>query len=82
MWEPEPNTHLYVERGTGYIKNPYIKGTLMQIWKSTCMFVFIWKYCPENLVFLILGILELHTRKICEMFVLETIECVKNYPTF
>ena len=31
MWEPEPNTHLYVERGTGYIKNPYIKGTLMQI---------------------------------------------------
>ena len=45
------------------------------------MFVFIQKYCPENFAFLILGILELYTRKACEMFVYkhaETIEYVKN----
>ena len=53
----------------------------MQIWISTYMFVFIQKHYPENFAFLILGILELHTRKVCEMFVYkhaETIEYVKN----
>ena len=36
---------------------------------------------PENLTFLILGILKLYTRKVCEMFVCkhtDTIEYVKN----
>ena len=36
---------------------------------------------PENFAFLILGILEIYTRKVCEMFVYkytETIESVKN----
>ena len=36
---------------------------------------------PENFPFLITGILELYTRKVCEMFVykhIETIEYVKN----
>ena len=45
------------------------------------MFVFIKKYSPENFAFLILGILELYTRNICEMFVYkhkETIESLKN----
>ena len=45
------------------------------------MFVFIQKYYPENFAFLILGILELYTRKVCEMFVYkdtETIEYIKN----
>ena len=45
------------------------------------MFVFIQKYYPENFAFLILGALELYTRKVCEMFVYkdtETIEHVKN----
>ena len=45
------------------------------------MFVFIQKYYPENFTFLILEILELYTRKVCEMFVdkyTETIEYVKN----
>ena len=53
----------------------------MQIWKSTYMLVLIQKYFPENLALLILEILELYTRKICEMFVYkhtETIEYVKN----
>ena len=53
----------------------------MQIWKSTYMFVFIWKYYPENFAFLILGTFELYTRKVCEMLIYkhtETIEYVKN----
>ena len=39
------------------------KGTLMQIWNSHYMFVFIWKQYPENFAFLILKTLELSTRK-------------------
>ena len=53
----------------------------MQIWKFPYMFVLIWKYYPENFVFLILGIFELYNRKVCEMFVYKhtkTIENVKN----
>ena len=45
------------------------------------MFVFILKYYPENFAFLILGILELYTREVLEVFVYkhaETIEYVKN----
>ena len=58
-----------------------LKGTLMQIWKSPHMFVFIQKYYPENFPFLMLGILELYARKACEIIVYkhtETIEYVKN----
>ena len=57
------------------------KGTLMQIWKSPHMFVFISKHSPENFAFLILGTLELYTHKVCEVFVYkhkETIEYVKK----
>ena len=36
-----------------------IKGTLMQIWKSPYIFVFIWKQYPESFALLILRILEL-----------------------
>ena len=35
------------------------KGTLMQIWKSHYMFLFIWMQYAEDFVFLILRILEL-----------------------
>ena len=58
-----------------------IKGTLMQIWNSPCMFLFIYKYYPENFAFLTLRVLELYTRKVCVMFVYkhtETIEYVKK----
>ena len=44
------------------------------------MFTFLQKY-PENFAFLILGILGLYTRKVCEIFVYkhaETIDYVKN----
>ena len=40
---------------------------------------------PDNFIFLILKILELFTRKVCEMFVYKyakTIEYVKNQSTF
>ena len=53
----------------------------MQIWKATHMPLFIRKYPSENFAFLILGALELHTRKACQMFVhkhTETTEYVKN----
>ena len=62
-----------------------IKGTLMQILKFHYMFLFIQKYCPENFEFLILRILELYTRKVCEMFGYkhtETIEYVKKEANF
>ena len=45
------------------------------------MFVFIQKQYPESFAFLILRILELYTRKVCQMFVYkhtETIEYVKK----
>ena len=45
------------------------------------MFAFIQKQYPEHFAFLIQGILELYTRKVCEMFFYkhtETIEYVKN----
>ena len=42
------------------------KVTLMQIWKSPYMFVFIWKQYLENFAFLILIILELFPRKVCK----------------
>ena len=61
--------------------NKTIKGTLMKIWKSPYMFVFTKKHYPENFAFLVLGVLELYTLKVWEMFVYkhtETIEYVKN----
>ena len=42
-----------------------VKGTLMLIWKSSYMYMFIEKWYPENLPFLILRMLELFTRKVC-----------------
>ena len=49
------------------------------------MFLFIYKYYRENFAFLILRILELYTRKVCEKFVCkhtETIEYVKKWANF
>ena len=42
------------------------KGTLMQIWKSPSMFVFLQKQYSENSAFLILRILELFAREVCK----------------
>ena len=53
----------------------------METGKSPYMILFIWKYYPENFIFLILRILELYSRKVYEMFVykhVETIEYVKK----
>ena len=48
------------------MRGSLFKGTLIQIWKSPYMFVFIWKQCPENFAFLILRILELFAREVCK----------------
>ena len=62
------------------IKNPNIKGTLMQIWKSAIIFVFIWKYVDDfTLKHLLL--FEICAREVYEKFVdkrSETIEYIKN----
>ena len=57
-----------------------LKGTLMQIWKSVNMFVFIWKEYAEGFAVKHLLLSELHAREICEKFVYkhsETIEYKK-----
>ena len=43
-----------------------LKGTLMQVWKSPYMFVFIYKQYPESFAFLILRILKLFAREVCK----------------
>ena len=49
-----------------FFMSAMLKGTLIQIWKSPYMFVFIWKQYPGNLAFLILRILELLVRECCK----------------
>ena len=61
------------------------KGTLMQIWKSTKIVVFIRKCYVENFTLKHLLPFEICTREICEKLVYkdsQTIEYVKNYQTF
>ena len=41
-----------------------LKGTLMQIWKSSYMFAPVQKQYPENFDFLILRVLELSAREV------------------
>ena len=58
-----------------------IKGTLMQIWKSSNIPVFIWKKYVEDFTFKHLLLFEICAREICEKFVYkhsETIKYVKN----
>ena len=62
-------------------KKGVLKGTLMQIWKSANIFVFIWKQCVEDFTLNHLLLSEICVREIREMFVYkhsETIEYVKN----
>ena len=57
-----------------------LKGTLMQIWKSANIFVFIWKYVEDFTLKHILYF-EICARKACEKFVYRhsgTIEYAKN----
>ena len=48
------------------LKSSWFKGTLMQIWKSSDIFVFIQNQYPENLALLILKIPELFAREVCK----------------
>ena len=62
------------------------KGTLIQIWKSVYIFVFIWKQYVEDVThWNTFFLFEVCAREICEKIVYkhsETIEYVQNYPTF
>ena len=49
-----------------YFWDSLLKGTLMQIWKSPYMFMFLQKQYFENFAFLILRILKLFPRKVCK----------------
>ena len=62
----------------------FLKGTLLQIWKSAYMFVFIWKYYVEDFTLKRFTHWDM-CHEICEKFVYkhpEAIEYIKNYPTF
>ena len=48
------------------LKSSWFKGTLMQIWKSSEIFVFIQNQYPENFALLILKIPELFAREVCK----------------
>ena len=53
----------------------------MQIWKSSYVFMFIWKKYPENFALLILRVFELFTHKVWEMLFCkdkDTIEMLKS----
>ena len=58
--------HLFSKNTSGGSFGFLFKGTLMQIWKSSYMFLFILKEYSENLAFLIQRILELFTREVCK----------------
>ena len=57
----------------------------MQIWKSANIFIFIWKYHVEDFRLKHFLLFEICAHEIWEKFVYkhsETINYVKNYPTF
>ena len=57
------------------------KGTLIQIWKSASIFVFIWKQRVEDFTLKHLSLFKICARENCEKFVYkqsEIIEYVKN----
>ena len=59
---------------------PFLKVTLVQIWKSANIFAFMWKYV-EDFTLKDLLLFEIRAREIYENFVYklsETKECVKN----
>ena len=59
----------------------YFKDTLMQIWKSAHIFVYIWKHYVQNFTLKHLLLFEICTRAICEKIVYkhsETTEYVKK----
>ena len=71
--------------GTADSKTPVreflFKGTLIQIWKSANIFVFVWKWYVEGFTLKHFLLFEIWAREICEKVVYkhsETIEYVKN----
>ena len=63
----------------------YVKGTLMQIWKSPHVFVFICKLYVEDFTLKHFLLFEICAPEVWKKFVYkhsQAIECVKNKPTF
>ena len=48
------------------LKSSWFKGTLMQIWKSSDIFMFIQNQYPQNFALLILKIPDLFAREVCK----------------
>ena len=66
-------------------KSSNLKGTLMQIWKTANIFVFIWRQYVEYFILKHLVLFELCAREMYEKFVYkhsETIEYVKTLNAF
>ena len=57
-------------------KEVYFKGTLMQIWKSTDIFVLIWKKYVEDFTLKHVLLFEICAREICEKFVYKHSETI------
>ena len=77
-----PESCLYFQSVWGW---KFLKGTLMQIWKSVNIFVFIWKQYVEDFTLTQLLHFEICTRDICDKAVYkhsETIEYVENELSF
>ena len=55
------------------------KGTLMNIWKSASIFVFIWKQFVENFTLKHLLLFEICAREICERFVYKHSETIESF---
>ena len=54
------------------------KGTLMKIWKSVNIFVFIWKKYVEDFTLKHLLFFEICAREVCEKFVYKHSEIIEN----
>ena len=59
-----------------YDQKKKFKGTLIQIWKPTSIFAFIWKYYVEDFTLRNLLLFEICKKSVYEHS--ETIGCVKN----
>ena len=83
IWTPKRFLMTWIFQKEYLNKTPtfLLKGTLMQIWKSANIFVFIWKQYIENFTLKHFLLFQIWVREICEKFVYkhsETIEYVKN----
>ena len=74
LWSSIFKSCSYIIRGLlTYLKTVTVKGTLMQIWKSACIFVFTWKYV-ENFTLKHFVRFEICEHEICGNFLFTNIQ--------